>query len=193
MKNQLVANLANGNTLCFEAPSFGNFQPEPAFRQMSFINRWAGNLTREYSVLQHSLIVADAIDEPHLKIYGLIHDVPECGTGDVTGPYKAFIDQMTGGQVEAHETTMLNQLCVDMGLAPLDLTTGRKLHRADMVARATELRDVVANPSDIQIKYDPLPFTIPIVPREELIIQALDAYHTYLDLYHQAYPVADHG
>lgn len=193
MTQQFFANMANGQSLCFNNLDFGDFAPAPFFRQLSFINRWAGNITHDYSVLQHSLLVAHAIDEPHLKIYGLLHDIPECATGDVTGPYKAFIDVWAGGRVETHETEMLNRLCEAVGIAPVDLTIGRKIYRADMVARATELRDVVLNPNGIKLAYDPLPQTIQPINREELIIQAQALYHTYLDLYHAEKPETRYG
>lgn len=196
MTKNFVSNLTNGvqlelNDICFGEPE--TFDPEPYFRQLSYINRWAGNLHREYSVLHHSLLVAEAINELPLRIYGLLHDIPECATGDVTGPYKAFVDQMTGGMVEAHETQMLNKVCEAVGVAPVNLTIGRKLYKADMVARATELRDVVANPKGIEINFEPLPKTIQFVPREELIIQALDAYYIYLDWHKETYVDANNA
>jgi len=193
VSKQFLANLANGHALCFNNLDFGDFTPAPFFRQLSFINRWAGNIIHDFSVLQHSLLVADAIEEPYLKIYGLLHDIPECATGDVTGPYKAFIDLLAGGSVETHETEMLNRLCEAVGIAPVNLTTGREIYRADMVARATELRDVVVNSNGIKIQYDPLPQTIKPINREELIIQAQALYHTYLDLYHAEQPEVAHG
>ncbi|MFT6658839.1 hypothetical protein [Maritalea sp.] len=193
MNKQFIANMANGDTLSFNDPAFGEFKPEPTFRQLSYINRWAGNLTREYNVLQHSMLVAEAIDEPELKIYGLLHDVPENSTGDVTGPYKDFIDQMSFGIVKRHEAEMLYKLCESIGIAGPAKHVEKKIHRADMIARATELRDVVAYPNGILINYDPMPKAIAKVPREELIVQALDVYHTYLALYFAAFPVAANG
>ena len=190
MSQQFAANLANGEKLVFANPDFGPaglFDPMPFFHQLSRINRWAGNFTlHDYSVLQHSLLVAEAITEPHLKIYGLLHDIPECATGDITGPFKAFIDQMLGGKLEHHEALMFNRVCDAVGIAPVDLTIGRVVAIADMQARKTEAQQIVVNAKDIPNDHEPLPVAIQEIPRAELIIQAQAAYSTYLSLYHNA-------
>jgi hypothetical protein len=190
MTKQYAANLANGEKLVFADPDFGPaglFDPMPFFHQLSRINRWAGNFTlHDYSVLQHSLLVAEAIMEPHLKIYGLLHDFPECATGDMTGPFKAFIDEMVGGKLEHHETMMFNRLCEAVGIGPVDLTIGRVVAIADMRARKTEAQQIVVNANDIRNDHEPLAIAIQDLPRGELLIQAEAAYHTYLSQYHES-------
>lgn len=51
------------------------------------ICRYGGNLTEWWPVGLHSLAVADLLP-PYLKIYGLLHDGPECVGSDVPKPVK---------------------------------------------------------------------------------------------------------
>ena len=179
MSTEFTANRAGGSTINFANPTYETFRPGTTFRALSYINRWAGNLKRDYCVLQHSMLVAEIIEEPELKIYGLLHDVPEEGTGDVSGPYKAFIDRMTNGFVLQHENELFAKVCLAAGIKIPNERIRKIVDRADMIARATELRDVVENPDGIKLRYDPWPKIIPAIPREQLIAQALNCYYTY--------------
>ena len=67
------------------------------------------------------------------------------------------------------------------------------VHDADMAVRATEVRDVVKNSAKILIPYKPLQQTIPVVPRGELIAQALDVFPIYLDMHLDAMLDFSHG
>lgn len=190
---QFLANRMDGSQINFCDPEYGPFDPHATFRQLSFINRWAGNIQFEYSVLQHSMLVAELIDEPHLKIYGLIHDVPEDGTGDVTGPFKGFLDVWCDGFVSMHEQRMFSALCDSIGIGAPGTAIQAKIHRADMIARATELRDVVANKKGITIQYDPAKQRIKPMRREELVVQAIDLFNVYRDLHIDKFGGAHHG
>ncbi|WP_027833853.1 hypothetical protein [Maritalea myrionectae] len=190
---QFLANRMDGSQINFANPEYGLFNPHATFRQLSFINRWAGNIQYEYSVLQHSLLVAELIDEPHLKIYGLIHDVPEDGTGDVTGPFKGFLDMWCNGFVAMHEQRMFAALCNSIGIGAPGTAIQAKVHRADMIARATELRDVVANKKGITIQYEPAKQRIKPMRREELVMQALDLFHVYRELHFDKFGGTQNG
>ncbi len=55
--------------------------------QLGGIPRFCRATSRFYSVLQHSMSVADLLSE-ELKIYGLLHDCSDLGTEDVPSPFK---------------------------------------------------------------------------------------------------------
>ena len=60
------------------------------------ICRYAGAVTRWYSVLQHSLLVYRLAQEEypmhlHVQYVALLHDAPEAWTGDITRPFKKFL------------------------------------------------------------------------------------------------------
>ncbi|MCZ4274026.1 hypothetical protein [Maritalea porphyrae] len=181
MSKQFIANRADGSSINFAHVHYGPFNPWATFKQMSFINRWAGNIKFEYSVLQHSLLVADLIEAPGEKIYGLVHDVPEDGTGDLTGPFKSFVDHASGGFVEKHERHMLDMFLQSIEVELPSNGARDRLHAADMIARATELRDVVENTKNTTIPYQPATTVIQPQKREALLIKAIDAFGTYME------------
>mgnify|MGYP000079549782 CR=1 FL=1 len=193
MNRQFTANRADGSSINFADIKYGPFDPWATFKQLSFINRWAGNIKFEYSVLQHSLLVADLIQAPHEKIYGLTHDIPEDGTGDLTGPFKSFVDHASGGFVEKHEHHMLDMFLLSIKVNLPSNGARERLHAADMIARATELRDVVANPNGLVIPYPPASTVIQPQKREALLIKAIDAFDTYLEWHLNAPQVAANG
>lgn len=57
--------------------------------------RFACQVKRFYSVIEHELLVADLIQDKQFKIYGLVHDNSEVITGDVTTPMKNYLRQYT--------------------------------------------------------------------------------------------------
>lgn len=70
--------------------------------------RYAGNLTEWWPVGLHSFVVADLLP-PYLKIYGLLHDGPECVGNDVPKPVKlAATSRM--------EDAVFTRMCRALGL-----------------------------------------------------------------------------
>lgn len=53
--------------------------------------RFGGQVSRWYSVAEHSVRVSEAVEAPGLKLAGLLHDAHEAYTGDITAPLKRSI------------------------------------------------------------------------------------------------------
>jgi 5'-deoxynucleotidase YfbR-like HD superfamily hydrolase len=70
--------------------------PVALAERLGNICRYAGAVTRWYSVLQHSLLVYRLAQEEypqhlHVQYVALLHDAPEAWTGDITRPFKKFL------------------------------------------------------------------------------------------------------
>jgi hypothetical protein len=106
--------------------------------------RFGGHTKHFYSVAQHSVIVCDLVDDQKLKLPALLHDAHEAysGFGDVLSPAKnlsrqakGFIDFIHFGiDSKIAERFSFNQYWLD----------NEHIRHADMVALATEKRDLMA-------------------------------------------------
>lgn len=91
--------------------------------------------TREFfSVAQHSCIVAELVPEEH-KLAALLHDATEAYLGDMTRPLKQWIPDYRG-----FEDVIWMRVCERFDLAP---ELPASVHRADLIALATERRDLM--------------------------------------------------
>ena len=114
--------------------------------------RFGGRCIEFYSVAQHSILVAELVERvaPPLAIYGLLHDAHEAFTGDIATPLKLDLwarPTAKGGQF-VHEYPMAEverrvQLAVLQALGLPDVDTEGVVEHADLVARATEARDLM--------------------------------------------------
>jgi uncharacterized protein len=59
---------------------------------LSNICRYGGHCHRNYSVAEHTLLVAGLLP-PHKKLYALLHDAPEAYLGDIPTPLKRRMPQ----------------------------------------------------------------------------------------------------
>ncbi len=118
------------------------------------INRFGG-LTH-YNVAAHSLhvaaILADEGATPLMQLCGLLHDAHEAYLGDITQPVKQLFTSPGDGQgsmlsgIELRlQKTVLQRFCLWAAF------TGfyKRVHRADMIALATERRDLLP-PTDVE-------------------------------------------
>ena len=55
---------------------------------LSNLCRWNGHTMKFYSVAEHSIFVANAVEKPEDKIAAMLHDASEAYIGDVTRPLK---------------------------------------------------------------------------------------------------------
>lgn len=112
------------------------------------INRFTGHCIRPYSVAEHSLLVADIMAEMGHDSMGqlcaLMHDAHECITGDVASPVK---DQL-GEAWKTFEGMHQRALLAGFGLQEEYVWYHQAIKRADLIALATERRDLTL--------YDPL-------------------------------------
>jgi len=103
---------------------------------LSHINRWTGHSIKPYSVAQHSLMVARLLPD-NIALEGLLHDATEAYLTDVATPIKS--DPLMAGYREAEEHM---RICIAEKFGLMYITPA-EVHKADKIALATELRDLM--------------------------------------------------
>lgn len=101
---------------------------------LSQLCRFNGHTSRPYSVAQHSLLVASIVPAEH-QLAALLHDATEAYVGDMTRPLKALLPDFS-----AIEHGIWLAICERFQLDP---QLPECIHEADMVALATERRDLM--------------------------------------------------
>lgn len=148
--------LRDGNTCDLHDPEPNVFAGLDVAGTLATLNRWGGNTRWRYSVAEHSLLVAYLVP-PHLRRAALVHDAGEAITGDICRPLRASfpaLDLICESWQEA-----ANAYFNVRGLTGLD---AMRLHLADDVATALELRDLLNHhPKEIQRARLPDTTTIP--------------------------------
>lgn len=108
------------------------------------INRYTGHTTRPYSVAEHSLLVADIAQRagatPMVQLAALLHDAHEAYTGDVSSPVKWAL----GNAWTEFETSMERAVRRHFNLQSVFASQGHLIKHYDLVALATERRDLTA-------------------------------------------------
>lgn len=101
---------------------------------LAFQCRFNGQTRAFYSVAQHSLMVSSLVPT-HLKLAALLHDAAEAYVGDMVKPLKLLLPQFEA--IEERVTGLIaSTFKVDFG-------DYRAIKRADLVALATEKRDLM--------------------------------------------------
>ena len=115
-------------------PRASKVNPLDIAHSLANLCRFNGHSDRFYSVAQHSCMVADLVPEEH-RLTALLHDATEAYIGDITRPLKALLPNAR--QIETH---IWHAICARFGLNP---TLPACVHDADMIALATERRDLM--------------------------------------------------
>lgn len=138
---------------------------------LSNVCRFAGHCREFYSVAQHSVLVASLV-EPAVRPFALLHDAGEAYFGDLVRPIKSSpgMEAMERGERRVRNL-VFETFC---GRYPASYEWDEVKH-ADLVALATEARDLMAQPPQ---PWDPLPAPLdttltPLPPRE--------AYQQFMD------------
>lgn len=96
--------------------------------------RFNGQVSRFYSVAQHSILVASILPD-QLKLAGLLHDAAEAYLGDIVQPLKQFLPEFE--RIEGMFMTVIgDRLGIKLDHHP-------EVKHADLVALATEKRDLL--------------------------------------------------
>ncbi|WP_200933043.1 hypothetical protein [Acidovorax sp. Leaf160] len=110
---------------------------------LSIINRFTGATKRPYSVAEHSLLCADISEQaghpPHLQLACLMHDAHEAITGDMSSPAKWTV----GDAWRAFEQPQARALRRHFGLLTAFTAHAPSIHQVDLIALATERRDLM--------------------------------------------------
>ena len=92
-----------------------------------------------YSVAQHSLIVAGLVP-PHLRLAALLHDAAEAYLGDMVKPLKVLLPEFA-----VLEDKVSAIIAATYGL---DFSDYAPIKRADLIALATEKRDLMPHSAE---------------------------------------------
>ena len=156
---------------------FWPFDPHPddvcmidITRALSNICRFGGHAHEFYSVAQHSVLVSRIVPREHALI-GLMHDAAEAYIGDMIRPIKTWCGMDSYRELEAIVWKAMSQALSIRYTHPSQFPECVK--RADMVALATEARDIMGGQiaGKWNLDADPLPERIvPLMPNEAEIL-----------------------
>ncbi|MGE1153683.1 phosphohydrolase [Pseudomonas kitaguniensis] len=151
-------------------PDADIIDPRDISHSLAHLCRFNGHTREFYSVAQHSCIVAELVPEEH-KLAALLHDATEAYLGDMTRPLKQWMPDYRG-----FEDVVWGRVCERFDL-PFDLPAC--IHQADLIALATERRDLMpTDPAiwDCLVGIEPMVETIRPWPAAE----ARNTYHQRL-------------
>jgi len=154
--------LANGGAYVFgDGPhDLTGFRVEHVAHALSQINRYTGHSRFPYSVAQHSVFVSKLLDfDPRLAMLGLAHDAHEIIIGDIGTPMKLALRAAGAGEVlEKLEADADKVMLALFGAEPVkDAFEAEAIKRADLIALATEYRDVMEKRHDWNLPHRPNP------------------------------------
>jgi hypothetical protein len=164
---------------------------------LSLINRFNGHTCRPYSVAEHSLLVCELVEQAghgvHLQLAALVHDAHEYIVGDVATPLKPY---MTGWYALEHAGSESLRAC--MGYRAVSPKDAAAIKRADLIALATEKRDLLPKPT---ASSQPWPCLEGVEPSHRHNLMALNRTvpaanwehwrDTFLDKYHELVEACD--
>jgi hypothetical protein len=149
---------------------------------LSNIFRFNGHCLRRYSVLEHSIRVAEIVPE-EFCFDALLHDAGEAYYGDITRPQKLVYRALTTRTAHGWPFNTFDQFIYRIDAAVAAALGTRhplpeEVHHADNVLLATEARDLMGPPPEPWEKLpDPLPDVI--TPMHPAV-----AYHRFVELFH---------
>ena len=121
---------------------------------LSLICRFGGHTVEHYSVAQHSLLVQRILDDmnasPEVQLAGLMHDAHEAYIGDMPTPIKAVI----GYDWFCLEQQASQAVQSAFGLARISNEYKTLIKTADLVALATERRDLMRFDANCNFAWD---------------------------------------
>lgn len=124
----------SGNRFYPLVPRIDRVAIEDIAHGLAYQCRFNGQTRAFYSVAQHSLIVADLVPPP-LRLAALLHDAAEAYLGDMVKPLKVLLPAFS-----AIEEGVSAIIADTFGL---DFSDYAPIKRADLVALATEKRDLM--------------------------------------------------
>ena len=129
-----------GNRFWPAEPRIDRIDIEDIAHGLAYQCRFNGQTSAFYSVAQHSIMVASILP-PHLHKAALLHDAAEAYLGDIVKPLKHLLPGFA--EIEAGVTRLIAQAF------EVDFDTDYvAIKHADMVALATEKRDLMPNSAE---------------------------------------------
>lgn len=121
----------------------GTFDIQTVAHSLAQINRFTGHASRPYSVAEHSLLCADIAERmelpPVVQYAALMHDGHESAVGDVSSPAKLALGDCWNEFESGHARAFRRQF----GLIPVFTGARAQLRKIDLIALATERRDLM--------------------------------------------------
>jgi len=135
---------------------------------LSLVCRFSGATTYHYSVAQHSVMVAQAVDQrdPLLRMYALLHDAHESVLGDIPTPASQYLASVAGYDwVEYIKLAADEAILTQLGLTyPVPSTIKAKVKVADIQAFVTEASQILQNVPYWLDRYPYKPLDVRIEP-----------------------------
>lgn len=128
-----------GNRFFPAEPRIDGIDIEDIAHGLAYQCRFNGQTSAFYSVAQHSLMVAELVP-PALHRAALLHDAAEAYLGDMVKPLKALVPDFS--RIEAGVTELIAHAF------GVDFSDYHTIKHADLVALATEKRDLMPNSTE---------------------------------------------
>jgi 5'-deoxynucleotidase YfbR-like HD superfamily hydrolase len=129
----------SGNRFYPLEPRIDRVQIEDIAHGLAYQCRFNGQTREFYSVAQHSLIVASLVPS-HLRLAALLHDAAEAYLGDMVKPLKVLLPEF--GALEDKVTALIGAAFA------IDFSEYAPIKRADLIALATEKRDLMPHSAE---------------------------------------------
>lgn len=164
-KNQWFP-LSSGRVFDFSDPRPEMIHFPDIASSLAKIVRFNGHCCDFYSVAQHSCLVSEIIgtDEPHTRLHALLHDAHEAYIGDIISPLKRHLGSVNLKAVESRIDAVIFEA---FGLEPPSLELRQRIKHADLVALATERRDLLDWPEETHFQLVEIE---DVLPREKPIV-----------------------
>lgn len=124
----------SGNRFYPLEPRIDRVAIEDIAHGLAYQCRFNGQTREFYSVAQHSLIVASLVP-PQLRLAALLHDAAEAYLGDMVKPLKVLLPEFAA--IEDKVTALIAEAF------DIDFSDYAPIKRADLIALATEKRDLM--------------------------------------------------
>ncbi len=173
MHNDIYVSTHLGHRFYPLAPRIDDVAIEDIAHGLAFQCRFNGQTQHFYSVAQHSLIVAGLVPR-RLALAALLHDAGEAYLGDLVKPLKRLFPEFS--RIEAGVMEIIGARFAVSGF------DDRAIKRADLVALATEKRDLMPHSTETWPSLTgiaPLPQRIRAMPPQEARQQFLDAFRAF--------------
>eukprot|EP01133_Synstelium_polycarpum_P018095 gene18095-21623_t len=147
----------SGNRFYPLRPHIDKVAIEDIAHGLAYQCRFNGQTQVFYSIAQHSLIVASLVPPP-LRLAALLHDAAEAYLGDMVKPLKVLLPEFA-----ALEDKVSAIIAATYGI---DFSDYAPIKRADLVALATEKRDLMPHSAERWAYLDgiaPLPGIIDVM------------------------------
>ena len=138
-----------GKVIDILKPKPENIDIKDIAHALSLLCRFTGQCDSFYSVAQHSIVVHHLVPD-ELKLEALLHDAAEAYLGDLSSPVKNALREGYGrSDFDTMENDFYIAISEKFNLVQYNRAAYEVIHQADMVALATERRDICTFPSNV--------------------------------------------